>query len=229
MEKKLTRSNNRVEHLRSAHSTRQMLRISLAVQPGRSKERLVITRNLSLIFICALAACANPLNRATSDRYSESCASEEKSGNLSAAEEACYRAAANVDWGNLGPEQKSEKLYNLARIKRQTGKLNEAETLLKEALSIEEGLTGATSEKTGRRLAELAAVYYQKKQYTDGISYVERLVPLGTMYVGAEREYVAGLFHYYANEMDTVGNVQVATRLRDARNELGYGLEHFPP
>lgn len=187
------------------------------------------TRNLLIILTCTLAACANPLNRATSDRYSANCASEEKSGNLSAAEEACYRAAVNVDWGNLGPEQKSEKLYNLARIKKQAGKLNEAEALLKEALRIEEGLTGPTSEKTGRRLAELAAVYYQKKQYTDGISYVERLVPLGTMYVGAEREYVAGLFHYYADEMNTVGNVQVATRLRDARDKLGFGPDHFPP
>jgi hypothetical protein len=109
-------------------------------------ERFANTRGVLLIATCTLAACANPLNQATSDRYSADCASAEKHGNLSVAEEACYRAAVNVDWGKLGPEQKSEKLYNLARIKRQTGRLNEAEALLKESLEIEESLSEPTSQ-----------------------------------------------------------------------------------
>jgi hypothetical protein len=65
-----------------------------------------------------LTACANPLNQATSDRYSESCTQAERNGRLDIAEQACYRALVNVDWGNLGEVEKSQKMYNLARIKR---------------------------------------------------------------------------------------------------------------
>jgi hypothetical protein len=72
------------------------------------------------------------------------------------AEEACYRSIKNVDWGNLGPELKSQRLYNLARIKRQVGKFGEAEVILKESLAVEESVSGKDSLKTARRLVELS-------------------------------------------------------------------------
>jgi hypothetical protein len=78
--------------------------------------------SLALVLV---AGCANPLNRATSDDYAQTCAIAESNGKLGVTE-ACYRAAVNVDWGNLGPELKSES-YKLARIKRRVGKLEEAE------------------------------------------------------------------------------------------------------
>jgi len=34
----------------------------------------------------------------------------EQAGDLCMAEQLCYRALVNVDWGNLGPELKSERL-----------------------------------------------------------------------------------------------------------------------
>jgi hypothetical protein len=102
-----------------------------------------------------LVACANPLNQATSDRCAEECAAAERRGALAVAEEACYRAVKNVDWGNLGPELKSQRLYNLARIKRQVARFSEAEVILKESLALEAIVSGKDSLKTARRLVEL--------------------------------------------------------------------------
>lgn len=59
---------------------------------------------ISLIaFVLMVSGCANPLNQVTSDRYAEQCSEAERAGQLAVAEEACYRALVNVDWGNLGP------------------------------------------------------------------------------------------------------------------------------
>jgi tetratricopeptide (TPR) repeat protein len=181
-----------------------------------------------LIFGVLLAtACANPLNRATSDDYARTCAIAEDNGDLATAEQACYRALVNVDMGNLGPELKSERLYNLGRVKRKRGKAEEAEALYKESLQIEESLSGPSSEKVGRRLAELAGIYYVTKQYDKGIPLVERLVPISDKYSGNEKNFVAGMFHFYAGELRARGDVERAAELEAQRNQLGYGPGDF--
>ncbi len=128
----------------------------------------------SFLVAAALSACANPLNRVTADRYTDECGEAEHSGNLKAAEELCGRALTNVDWGNLGPDVRSEKLYNLGRIKRQLGKFAEAEQLLKQSLSLEEPLSGASSIKVGRRLAELSVTLAAQDKWPEGFPFVER-------------------------------------------------------
>jgi len=50
------------------------------------------------------SGCANPFNQATSIRYLEQCYEADKNGHLDIAEQACYRALVQVDWGNLGDE-----------------------------------------------------------------------------------------------------------------------------
>lgn len=83
----------------------------------------------ALLALALLSACANPINRVTSDNYAETCSIAEDNGKLDVAEQACYRALVNVDLGNLGPELKSQRLYNLGRIKQRLSKYSEAELL----------------------------------------------------------------------------------------------------
>jgi hypothetical protein len=52
---------------------------------------------MMLVGVSLLAGCANPINRATSDNYSESCATAERNGRAQIAEQACYRALVNVE------------------------------------------------------------------------------------------------------------------------------------
>jgi tetratricopeptide (TPR) repeat protein len=166
-----------------------------------------------------IAGCANPINRVTSDNYAQTCAEAERAGRLDVAQEACYRATVNVEWGNLGDELKSERLYNLARIERKLGKLNEAEKYFIETIRIENSLNPKRPERLGRRLAELSAIYYEQKQFDKAAPYLEQLLPISTLYSGKEKDFVANLFHYYSIEF---GNTELSNKLKRASVELGY-------
>lgn len=176
---------------------------------------------VSIVIASILVACANPLNRATSDRYARQCSEAYREGFLDIAEEACYRAAVNVNLGNLGPELKSERWYNLALVKRRLRKLNEAEDLLKESLRIEETVSGPSNEKVARRLAELAAVEYQKAQYAEGYPLMDRLAPMSELFSGRERLFVATLYYCYATQAERANDAQRAAELRSMTSRLG--------
>ncbi len=176
---------------------------------------------LLLVAAGFLASCANPLNRATSDRYARQCSDAYREGLLDVAEQACYRAAVNVNLGNLGPELKSERWYNLALIKRALKKLNEADELLTESLKIEETLSGPSSEKIGRRLAELAAVKYQKARYPEGFPLMERLAPMAGLYSGRDRTFLAALFQCYSIQAEQAKEAELAGRLKTVSSSLG--------
>lgn len=182
---------------------------------------------IALILAGLVSGCANPLNRATSDRYMETCSKAESRGDLAVAEEACYRAAVNVDWGNLGPELRSERLYNLGRVKRKVGKFNEAEQVLKESLAVEKELSGPSSTKTGRRLAELSATYYQSNKITEGVAVVEKLKPIANQYTGNERKFMAALFFEYGKKMAEKGDLELSKSFESEGSKLGYSASDF--
>jgi tetratricopeptide (TPR) repeat protein len=167
---------------------------------------------LALLASSFVVGCANPVNRATSDGYAETCASAERSGRFDVAEEACYRALVNVDLGNLGPESKSQKLYNLARIKKRVGKFAEAEDLLKQSLQIEESLSGATSPQSGRRLVELAANLAAQDKWHEGADYLTLALPMADRFSGQERSYTKVLLQTYVVELNKLGQMQLAAQ-----------------
>jgi len=175
---------------------------------------IVIT---SALFV---SACANPLNQATSDRYSQACVEAEQSRQLEVAEQACYRALVNVDWGNLDEAQKSQKMYDLARIKRHLKKSDEAEKLFKDALAIEEKLTPPSNQRIGRRLAELAIIYGERKRFEEGVTYVERLLPLADLYQGSEKKTVAAVFYVYSQKITNQG--ELTNQLSKKAVEMGF-------
>jgi len=177
------------------------------------RKMVVIT---STLFV---TGCANPLNQATSDRYSQTCAEAEQNSQLEVAEQACYRALVNVDWGNLGEAQKSQKMYDLARIKLYLKKSEEAEKLFKDALAIEEKLTPPSNQRIGRRLAELAIIYGGRKRFEEGVPYVERLLPLADLYQGNEKKTVATIFYVYSQEITNQG--ELTNRLSKKAVEMG--------
>lgn len=167
-----------------------------------------------------VTACANPLNQVTSDRYSQTCHEAERNRQLEVAEQACYRALVNVDWGNLGEVQKSQKMYDLARIKRYLKKFDEAEKLFKDALTLEEKQTPPSNEKIGRRLAELTIVYGEQERFQEGLPYVERLLPFADLYQGSEKKTVATIFFVYSQEITKQG--ELTNRLSQKAVEMGF-------
>lgn len=182
----------------------------------------VFPKLIVMALAVTLTACANPLNQITSDRYSESCAQAERNGRLDVAEEACYRALVNVDWGNLGEVEKSAKMYNFARIKRQLRKFDEAKKLYIDSLAIEEKQPQPSNEQIGRRLAELAIVYSQEKRYVEGTPYVERLYTLADLYQGNEKKAVAAIFYVYSQKLSATSPSEVRNRFERKAVEMGF-------
>jgi len=168
--------------------------------------------SLGLLVLALLSACANPLNRATSDNYAETCAVAESNGKLEVAEQACYRALANVDMGNLGPELKSQRLYNLGRIKRQMSKFSEAESLFKESLQIEEKLSGPGGVKIGRRLVELSVSLAGQDKWSEGAQYLERFLPIADQFSGQQRAYSAEVLMQYSKRLRNTNQQPLAER-----------------
>ena len=177
-------------------------------------------RNIIILSFLIISGCANPLNRVTSDNYAEECSIAEDKGNLIVAEEACYRAMVNVDWGNLGDQLKSERTYNLARIKRRLAKFNEAEHLLKQSLEIEERLSGPSSTKIGRRLAELSINLAAQDKWTDGTPMVERLITMADQYSGHERSFIKEILQEYSKQLHSKGNHETANLFSTKANQL---------
>jgi tetratricopeptide (TPR) repeat protein len=176
----------------------------------------------SILSMFLIAACANPLNQVTADRYGDTCAQAEQNGRLDVAEEACRRALINVDVGNLNEIQKSQKLYNLGRIKRQLRKFEEAENLLKMALEIEEKQNPVSADRIGRRLAEISMVYGEQLRFEEGLPYVEKLLPLADSYTGNERQTVAVIFGVYSEELKKSKRADSANKLAKKAADMGF-------
>jgi TPR repeat protein len=167
------------------------------------------------VLICGctvLGGCANPLNEATSQRYADTCAAAEKSYQLDVAEQACYRALVNVDWGNLGPDLKSIRLYNLGRIKRQLSKYAEAEDLFRQSLALEEKLPSVSEPRISRRLVELANVLAAQGKWTEGAALLERAGPMANQLSAAEKVIVGNIFAEYAKHFRATDQPAVAER-----------------
>jgi hypothetical protein len=176
---------------------------------------ILTTSVLALLF-----GCANPLNEATAMRYSAECGAAESAGNLALADQLCYRAVKNADWGNLSQELKSQHLYNFARIKRRLAKFGEAEEILKASLAIEEPLSGSSSLKVGRRLVELSVNLAAQKKWDEGQEVILRVLPIAPGFTGSERNYTKEVYLNYATTMQELARSEVAGRLRAAAAAL---------
>jgi tetratricopeptide (TPR) repeat protein len=162
---------------------------------------------VSLVLVFLVGCVSNPINRATSDNYAETCAVAEEQGNLPVAEEACYRALINTDWGSLGDDLKSEKLYNLARIKRRLSKFSEAESLLQQSLTIEKAKSPTPEIKIGRRLVELSVNLAAQDRWDEGSESLERVIEISDQYVGQEKEFIILVLNKYGEHFKSTGNV----------------------
>jgi tetratricopeptide (TPR) repeat protein len=182
---------------------------------------MILIRAIAAVMVCVtLAGCYNPLNRATADRYGQTCREAEAAGRLEVAEEACRRALINVRIGHLGAEAESEELYNLSRVKQQLGKFAEAEEHLRESLKIQDGLSPQNQEKIGRRLTNLAIVIANQGRFKEAWPYLARLLPISDQYAGRERFVVKTVFEKYAEEYQKLGLQNEAAQLLEKSKTL---------
>lgn len=211
-------------HIETTHNKSFVRELRFATSP--QLHRYVFGETMKAVtlipFICLLAVtgCANPLNRATSDNYSETCTIAEQNGRLDVAEEACYRALVNVDLGNLGLEMKSQKLYNLARIKRRLSKFSEAEALLKESLDIESKLDPVSEHRLGRRYVEMSVNLAGQDKWTEGVEYLDRVLDTTGRFSSQEISFTKLVLSKYAEHMRQAGDIDIANKYESVASTL---------
>lgn len=98
----------------------------------------------------------------------------------------------------MDKEKIASSLYNLGAFYRRQNRISDAIHYLNEALKLEEKIPGVSGERTGRRLAELAAAYAMEGNLFEGRSYADRLKPLKNNYTGNEAIFIEKVLEVYA-------------------------------
>ncbi len=125
---------------------------------------------------------------------------EEKKGNIKEAETE-LRIALGRAKRELNDEKIASSLYNLGAFYRRQNRISDAIHFLKQGLELEEKVSGLSSERTGQRLAELAAAYAMEGNLFEGRPYVDRLRPLKQYFSGNEAKFIERILEAY--EIDT--------------------------
>jgi hypothetical protein len=118
------------------------------------------------------------------------------------------------------PERESNLLYNAGQAYRRHEVLTEAERLLRRSLELEQKISGSDSIKTMRRLAELAAVYFQLARYDDGLPFAKRLMPAAASYSGPEKQFLLLIFDSYEKQLRKLNRNAEASQFEAKAAEL---------
>ena len=160
-----------------------------------------------------LSACADSPSKLTSNEYAANCQRAQRSKDFVAAENECYMALTNNDWGN-NPKIKSQRLYNLGLIKQQLGKFSEAELLFKESLQIEETLA-SPRKAVGSRLVELSTSLAGQEKWEEGAPHLEKVLPIALQYSKQERSRLSQLLLQYHHHLIVINKTALAKRFKN--------------
>ena len=174
--------------------------------------------------VLVFSACANPLNRATYQRYYNAGVEAKNRGDLKLARENYRRAMINVGLGNLSDEELAYASYEYGRLSGYLCDSKEAKKYLKQALELKEksNLPDLTKSKSYH---EMARFYYDHGQYAQAVTYFQRGIPLSEK-LGIENQapiaFATGLDEY-AVALRNTGREQeagtVASRAQNIRDQ----------
>ena len=171
-----------------------------------------------IVLLVLLGGCTGTLSRMNSE--ARTCDEAVRIGALNIAEETCQRALGEDDKDILTRAVRSQRLYNLARIKRQLGKYSEAGELLGESLTMEETLSGAGSPGVAGRLMEMSLVLAGQGQWQQGAQVLERVLPLAHQLTDDERASLGNIIRHYTTRLKNNGQTTQAARLEAAAVQL---------
>ncbi|MFT4939681.1 MAG: hypothetical protein ACI88A_002726 [Paraglaciecola sp.] len=110
---------------------------------------------LNIVILSLLSSACATQSQQSAD-YARVCIDAEVRGAIYLAEANCERAWFGVDNNDLKANIQSQRLYDLARIKRQLLKFIEAEKFIRQSLVIEKTVSSTESPMYGLRLVELS-------------------------------------------------------------------------
>ena len=177
-----------------------------------------ITTPVVVIVALLGSACESQSQRSAED--AEKCREAERKGFPETAEPLCESAWFDVDSSRLAPAIQSERLHNLGRIKRKLGKFAEADPLLRQALAIEESVSGSTSPACGVRRVELALVLAGQEKWTEGAAVLEPVLGIADGLPEREQRAAANVFRQYARQLQDSDHAELGERFGRKTAEL---------
>jgi tetratricopeptide (TPR) repeat protein len=178
--------------------------------------RIVILNVVLLVFL--VSGCESQSQ--ISANHAKRCEIAEQKGLIDVAEVACESAWYDVESDSLAPEIQSERLYNLARIKRQLNHYVEADKLIRQALTIEETVSGTNSPAYGQRLVELSLSLAGQGKLTEGAKALEHVLDIVDRFSAKEQFSTANIFIHYASRLRNTDQTQLASRFELKAAEL---------
>ena len=175
---------------------------------------------MSLVVVLALfvSACESEDHRSAA--YAEKCKEAEQKGFLEGAEQLCQSAWFDVDSSRLPAEIQSERLYDLGRIKRQLNKFAEAESLMREALAVEETVSGRNSPVYGLRLVELSLDLAGQGKWSEGAESLEGVLKIVDRFPEQQRRSAANVLQHFASRLQGGEQAELAKRFERRAIEL---------
>lgn len=142
---------------------------------------LVRTQPLHKFFVISLAVlmlagCATDINLKNAQRYYELGLRADAVRDYPSAREAFHRSFVNAQSGGATPAFISAVTYNLGRMSGYACDYPPAETLLLEALQLEQGLSSPEPANITKRLSELARLMYAQGKFKEASAFYERAV-----------------------------------------------------
>ena len=171
-----------------------------------------------LILASILVACANPINRATYNKYYRWGWEAEQAQEYSLAKENYYRALNNARAGNLEPRYHASASYALGRMQGVLCEHEEAETLLLEAVKFDTEAKGPVYMSYN----ELARLYLDTGQFAKAVSYYKKSLVLVDKQNFLDKDPIGFsiLFHEYAQALHKTGRVRAADKYRQRAEQL---------
>lgn len=173
----------------------------------------------SVVLLSLLASgCENQSDTTASN--AEQCKVAEEKGLIEFAETACEKAWHEAESDHLSPDIQSERLYNLARIKRKLNAYAEADKIIRQSLAIEETVSGPNSSAYGQRLVELSLCLAGQKKLTEGAKTLERVLYIVDQFSEKDKHITANILTHFASRLRDTDQTQLASRFKMKANEL---------
>jgi tetratricopeptide (TPR) repeat protein len=192
-------------------------------------------RTCLVFFLALLAGCASDVNRKNAETYYNAGLRAEFAGDWVGARDAYRRALANGRSGGLPAVFMSATTYNLGRAVAYTCDYAEAERLLRESVTLEQGLPAPDPVNMTKRWSELARLYQDEGRDREAASYYALAVP-ELERLGGFSDDPVGVAYYlddYARALSASGQVSeaasVAARAADLRARTPERAARFKP
>ena len=165
-----------------------------------------------------LSACDYGSARAEYERQLEVCTVAENNGLLEAAARACGAALALAEERDYASDLVSGLLLRLGRLERQRGRFEQAETLIRRSLALEQ--QSGNQAAVAVRLVELALNVAGQERWEEGAALLEGAAPLVITLSGDERKAAVNAFRGFGARLSLLGYSAQAERFKAKAQEL---------